>query len=259
MNISHIAKFAALSMVLSPLASSFAQNSNNQVEETRSIIEKWVETRQLMSKEASNWREQKEIMSFKINLLKEEIKALEQQIADSRKDVNLADAKRAEMEGEENKLRTAAQVVKKEVPRYEQNLLRLSKSFPKPLLDKTGSLLAQIPSDPNKTTLSVGERVILILGILNEVDKFNGNVTVVSELREIDTGDTVEVKTLYLGLAQAYFVDSNQQYAKTGSLIDGEWAWTEQNEYAHDIWSAIAMYENVIKPALFIELPITIN
>jgi len=259
MNISQIAKIAALGAALCPLSSSFAQSNGANANEPPTIIEKWVESRQLISQETSDWREQKEIMTFKINLLKEEIEALDKQIEDSRKDVSLVDAKRSEMEAEENKLRSAAQVVQDVVPRYEQKLLRLSRSFPTPLLDKTKALLAQIPSDPEKTTLTAGERIIHILGILNEMGKFNGSVTVASELREIDTGDTVEVKTLYLGLAQAYFVDSNQQYAKSGRLAEGKWVWEEQNEHAHEIWSAIAMYENVIKPALFIELPITIN
>ena len=261
MNISRIAKIAALIAVLCPLSSSssFAQSNGAKVDETRTIIEKWVESRQLISKETSDWHEQKAIMTFKINLLKEEIEDLKKQIEDSRKDVSLADAKRSEMEAVENSLRSAAQVVEDIVPRYEQNLLRLSRSFPQPLLGKTKNLLAQIPSDPEKTTLTAGERINHILGILNEMGKFNGTVTVTSELREIDTGKTVEVKSLYLGLAQAYFVDSNQQYAKSGRLADGEWVWEEQNEHAHDIWTAIAMYENVVKPALFIKLPVTIN
>ena len=250
---------AALGTALTVSAGSFAQNSSQNIEETPSIIENWVNTSQLISQEASDWRERKVIMTFKINLLIKEIKALEEQIEESRKDVALADAKRLEMEVEEKKLRSASEVVEDAVPRYEQNLLRLAKSFPGPLLEKTSSLLAQMPADAEKTSLTGVERVNIILGILSEVDKFNGAVTVVSELREIDTDKTVEVKTLYLGLAQAFFVDSNQQFAKAGRLDGGQWVWTEQNDYAHDIWRAIAMYENVIKPALFIQLPITIN
>ncbi len=259
LKISRIAKIAFLSVVLCPLSSGFAQNDEAKIDEPRTNIEKWVEARQLLSKEASDWREQHETMTFRVNLLKEEIEALEKQIEDSRKDVSLADAKRSEMKAEENRLRAAVKVVQDIVPRYEQIILNLSRVFPQPLLERTKSLLAQIPKDPQNTTLSTSDRIILILGILNEVDKFNGNITVASELREIDTGDTVEVKTLYLGLAQAYFVDSNQQYAKSGSLVGGEWVWVEQNDHAHDIWTAIAMYENVIKPALFINLPVTIN
>ena len=250
---------AALVTALTASAGSYAQNSSYTMGETPSMIEKWVNTSQLISQEASDWREQKVIMTFKINLLIKEIKALEEQIEESRKDVALADAKRIEMEVEEKILRSATEVVEDAIPRYEQTLLRLAKSFPGPLLEKTSSLLAQMPADAEKTSLTGAERVNIILGILTEVDKFNGAVTVVSELREIDTDKTVEVKTLYLGLAQAFFVDSNQQFAKAGKLADGQWVWTEQNDYAHDIWRAIAMYENVIKPALFLKLPVTIN
>ncbi len=259
MNILQFAKFAALGTALIASATGFAQSSSNNIDQPSSMVETWVDARQILSQETNDWREQKNIMSFKINLLKVEIKALEEQIEESRKDVAQADAKRLEMEAEESKLRSAALVVENAVARYEQSILRLANSFPQPLLDKISSLLAQIPTDSADSSLTVGDRTIIILGILNEVDKFNANVTVVNELREIDTGNTVEVKTLYLGLAQAYFVDSNQQHAKSGRLAEGEWVWTEQNAHAHDIWTAIAMYENVVKPATFIELPITIN
>ncbi len=250
---------AALGTALTASAGSFAQYSSQNIEEPPSMIEKWVNASQLISQESSAWREQKVIMTFKINLLLKEIKALEEQIEESRKDVELADAKRIEMEAEENILRSASEVVEVAIPRYEEALRQLAKSFPGPLLEKTSNLLAQIPVDPENTSLKDSKRVNIILGILHEVDKFNGAVTVASELREIETDKTVEVKTLYLGLAQAFFVDSHQKVAKAGRLEDGQWVWREQNEYAHDIWTAIAMYENVVKPALFMELPITIN
>lgn len=239
----------------------FAQDSGetNKIAETRSVIDNWVQTRQLISHESSKWREQKEVMTYKIDLLKTEIETLDEQIKENEDNVTLAEEKRRELNAEERKLRSASAVVENVVRKYEQNVLRLMDKLPDPLKDKVNTFVAQIPKEGKRSNLSASERIIIVLGILNEIDKFNGSVTVVSELREVGNGETVEVQTMYIGLSVAYFVDEDQRYAYKGAPGEKGWEWTEQTEIAADISRSIAMYENVIKPATFVELPIAIK
>ena len=237
----------------------WGQTSAEKVEATRTVIEEWVKTRQLISQEDSEWRTQKELITYKIDLLKTEIEALDTQISESEEMVTTAEVKREELRIDEERLRTAAKVVGDDVRKYEEWILNLSKFFPDPLSHKVSQFLKQIPKDAKRTKVSDGERMAIIIGVLNEVDKFNSSVTVVSELREIGSGETVEVKTMYLGLAQAYYVDGKEKNAAIGRPSSGGWDWQTANESAHNIHQAIAMYENIVKPATFVELPVTIS
>ena len=254
------AHITLLALALSLSNSGQAQSDiAERLEEARTTIEKWVDARQLISKERSKWREQNALIGYKIGLFKSETEALNERIEDYKEKVTRAEADRSRFAAEEATLRAAARVVKGAIHGYEIKLLALSKRFPQPLTDKIAPLVKQLPEDESKTKLSVAERVAIIVGILNEVDKFNANITVQSELRTIGSGATIEVKTLYLGLAQAFFVSANKEHAEVGTPGSDGWDWTESNDHALEISRMIAMYENIIKPATFVELPITIS
>ena len=229
-----------------------------RLEETRTTIEKWVDARQLISKERSKWREEHALIDYKIDLLGSEIEALSEQIEEYEERVTKAEANRSRFAAEEAALRSAARVVGDAIHGYETKLLALSKRFPRPLIDTITPILKQLPEDGAKTKLSVAERVANIVGILNEIDKFNANVTVQSELQKVNSGATIEVKALYLGLAQGFFVDEKQEHAAIGTPSSNGWEWKKSDDLALAISKTIAMYENIIKPATFVELPITI-
>ena len=85
-----------------------------------------------------------------------------------------------------------------------------------------------------------------------------------SDLREMRPDEsgvvkTLEVKTLYLGLGQAFFVDKKGQYAGVGKPSPEGWQWESNNDLASSISSAIAIYEGIKPPDNFIELPIVIE
>ena len=100
----------------------------------------------------------------------------------------------------------------------------------------------------------------IVIGTLNEIDKFNNSLTVISELRDMPDGVTTsEVKTIYIGLAQAYYVDSKAKIAGIGTPSEDGWVWEENTDLAASISRSIAIYENIIKPAEFVDLPVSIK
>jgi hypothetical protein len=96
------------------------------------------------------------------------------------------------------------------------------------------------------------------VGLINEVDKFNAAVTVVSQVQKNPAGAEVQVETVYLGLAQAFFVDKAGEYAGVGVPGPDGWQWTPKPELAGRIQKSIAMYKNAA-PAAFVSLPVTIR
>ena len=244
------------SLVIQPLT---AQTTEVRIEATRTVIEEWVQTRQLISKEQSAWNADKQLLQHRIELFKTEIETLDQQIEESEEQATEAQRQRDALQGEIDVLKSASRVVEDLVDDYEAKITALAKRFPQPLRDKVDTFLTKLPKPGKKSPLSAGERLALVIGILLAVDQFNGNITLISELRKVPSGETAEVKTLYIGLAQAYYVDNNGRYAGVGIPSEGGWEWTSDNDIAENVSKAIAMYEGVMKPAAFVELPVTIR
>ena len=97
----------------------------------------------------------------------------------------------------------------------------------------------------------------MYISILNKVDKFNSGITVTSEIRSI--GDkSLEVKTMYYGLAGAYFTSESAGYAGVGIPGKDGWSWSEKPELSKEIINLIETYEGT-REATFVELPVFAN
>jgi hypothetical protein len=115
-----------------------------------------------------------------------------------------------------------------------------------------------MPEDPEESKLSLGERFQNIIGILNEVTKFNREITVRSEVRTLPDGSSAEVTAMYVGIGQAYYVNAAGDIAGVGTASAEGWIWTPTNEAAAKIMDAIAILNNE-KVADFVQLPVTIE
>jgi hypothetical protein len=102
------------------------------------------------------------------------------------------------------------------------------------------------------------ERMQVIVGVLNELDKFNNAVTTFSEKRKNQAGDEVAVETVYVGLGAAYFVNETGDFAGTGAPGPNGWEWTIKPELASSVREVIHIYRND-RPAHFIPLPAVIR
>lgn len=129
--------------------------------------------------------------------------------------------------------------------------------LPLPLQDILKPLLARMPADPT-TKMKAPERVQVLVGVLNEIDKFNNAVTIFSEKRKNDSGGEVSVDTVYVGLGAAYFVNEAGDFAGAGSPGKAGWDWKTMPELADRIREIIRIYR-AERPAKFISLPVAIK
>ena len=224
-----------------------------------SYVKKWAGVRQLISSEREAWRERKELLTFNIQLLETEIGNLEEQIAEAEELAKEAVREQSLFWANESSHLATDAFVETKIGDYENKIRTLKEQFPQPLIERIERFTVQIPESPEETNLSLDQRTSNILRILEEVDKFNNSVTVLRELQEIASGQVVEVKTMYLGLAQGYYVDPNAKYAAVGRPGPGGWEWEPNNAIAKEISRSIAMFEKTETPAEFIELPVSID
>jgi hypothetical protein len=228
------------------------------LESTRSTLARWMETQQIISREKKDWQTARDLLEQRIALLEGEIAAQESRLAEARETAGGVDSKRRELLAENAALKAATATLVKSIAGLEERTLRLLNSLPEPLLEKVAPLSRRIPRDPSSTEVSLGERFQNVIGILNEVNKFNREVSVASEIRMLPGGETAEVKVLYLGLGQAYFVTSGGALAGVGRPSAEGWEWSQADELSGRIAQAIAILQAEQVPA-FVPLPVEIR
>ena len=236
----------------------FALHAQNQITETRDVLDKWVETRQLISEERSDWKTEKSILGDTVQLLSSEMERLEKALADLEASATAADEDRSKLAAEKEELNAASAVVIDNIGALETQLKAIIQTLPEPLINKIKPLIRRLPDDPTDTKLSLGERVQNIVGILSQADKFNTTLTQTSESRELANGKIVEVRTLYWGLAMAYYVDSSGEYAGIGFPGADGWEWPQIDGASAEIKRLIDVYEGA-EEIQFVEVPARIN
>ena len=185
-------------------------------------------------------------------LYQREIERLNGEIEEAKESNSQVTKEMAEQDAENITLKAAGQVSESLITETESKLKALVAKLPIPLQDKIDPFVRRIPEDPEETKTPLAQRMQSIIGILNEVEKFNGSVSVFSEIRKNPSGADVSVKTLYLGLGQAYFVDTEGTFG-VSMAFGARMGMAEKTAQASAIADVIAVYENA-KPAAFVNL-----
>lgn len=240
------------------LTTAVTTNAADPVGDARSTLEEWVETRQIISEEKANWKVEQSIFTDTVTLLNNELERLNAALEELDASATAADEDRAKLAEEKEKLTAASSVVESNIGGLETKMKAVVKTLPQPLVEKIKPLIRRLPEDPDKTSLSLGERVQNIVGILSQTDKFNTTITQTSESREIDDGKTVEVRTLYWGLAAAYYVDSSGAYAGVGYPTAEGWEWPRVDNAGESIKRLIDVYEGT-EEIQFVPVPASIK
>ncbi len=226
----------------------------------RTTLQKWVETRQIIAEEKTTWLAEEKTLLDSIEFIKIEIKNLEEAIVAANTDIGTQDNTQKELQEDISANEEALAVIEAAVPTFEKKILELSTIFPAVFLKKVSTQLRRIPDPDSDRDLNVSaeDRIQNVISILKYIEYFNGLVTLSSELRESD-GEISEVKTIYVGFGQAYFVDENQTTAGYGYPVIGEgWEWVEMPEIAEAVHSAVLVADNRL-PAEFVNVPVAIQ
>ena len=231
---------------------------DNRLQDTRSVLDQWVETRQLTSKEKTDWRVERSILNDTKTLLTGELERLTEALEELEASATVADEARTELAAQREELLAASGVIESSVAELETQIKGIIATFPEPLVATIRPLIRRLPADPAESTVPLGERVQNIVGILSQADRFNNTITQTSESLEIAEGRFIEVRTLYWGLAMAYYVDTSGEYAGIGMPAEGGWEWPRVPGAGPAIRRLMDVYEGS-ESIQFIELPARIR
>ncbi len=227
------------------------------IRDTQDELVSWVDTRKAIAETEAEWSAEKEIVIDLIQLLEAEEEKLEADIAELEENSDAADTRRSELNDKREKLLTAAGELKAVLPELEARVRKLLKQLPDPLLTDLNDLIQRLPDPGSESRMPISQRLLTVVGILNKIDKFNTEISITTEIRGIE-GQNVEVKTLYFGLAGAYFASSDGNYAGFGTAGDDGWNWTREEGIAGEVVKLLKTYEGN-REAAFTSLPVTTN
>lgn len=226
----------------------------------RSKVEKWVETRQILSEEESEWRVEEQTLRDSRDLLRREKKALEAEIAELEASNTAVDEERRDLLLQRGDHQRASRALEEEIRAMEEQVLALAPRLPEPLLDKLEPLLVQIPEeDPEGADLQLGQRLMNVLGVLAQAERWNGTANFVGETRAVGGDQKVQVRTLYWGLGQAVYVDAQGRSAGVGRPGPEGWEFTSRPELVDAARKLLDIYEGNVDAIEFVEIPVEIQ
>lgn len=232
-----------------------ANDNTDKIEKTKVALEKYIETQRLISKERLDLKLSREMLNERISIVKDQIKEYREKLGKAEGEIIEADKEKGKLASDEEAFKKSSETLEGVVATLEDRTKSLLKRLPEPIRDRVKPLSQSMPDGTGKHEQSVLHRFQNIAGILNEVNKFNGEITVAVEMRQ---ESSVEASSLYIGIGQAYYVNADGNIAGIGVTASGGMKWKQANESARQILDAIEILENK-KVASFVQLPVEIQ
>ena len=251
---------AAVLLCTGALLGQKADTTDEQLVTTREALKGWVANCKAISKEKRDLAEAEELLKSRIEVVRGRIDALKAKTAEAETGITGTDTERAKLANEYETLRSASAALDEIIVDLEARTTALLAKLPAFVRDdpmvKTLSVL--FPADPAQTDKSLSVRFQNVVGVLNQLNKFAREIRVASELLTLADGRKMEVRTVYLGIAQAYYVSDKGDVAGLGRPGETGWTWVPANQAAPQIAAVIAILANE-KPADYVQLPIEIK
>ncbi len=223
----------------------------------QATLGKWVEAKNLISKEKQDARQQEQMLKARIDLLDLRLKDITERSDETKQSTAEADEKKNELDAENVTFEETASLLKSHILGMETRTLALLKAAPLPIQTKLEALSNQIPKDSENTEMSLSLRYQNVIGILNALNNFNNEVTISTEVRQLSGGESLEVRVLYFGLSQAYYCNKDASIGGRGIPGTEAWEWERQDEIAPTVAAMIAQHLNE-KSADYEPVPVTI-
>jgi hypothetical protein len=230
---------------------------------SREALNKFYDLRKLLGKEQAEWKLGREVLKSRVELLENQLKELENKTAEENKTITGSDTEREQLDKKAKDLLAVQDSQVGNVEKLEARVRKLWPLLPLTLQSKLQGQYDGLPAPGMKKEdikATSADRFLKVLAILNEVNKFHGDIQLVNERRKLKDGREVEVRTLYFGLGIAYYAGSEETASVAGIGTPGPdgWQWKETPEIASQIDLLIGMNKGD-KVAGFVPLPVEIR
>lgn len=248
--------------------------TSQTIGQARSLLDQWVEVRQLIMKERADWAEAKAFKEGRVALMKRNIEDIRKQIDEKQLELEKFNAQITELAAKDQQLKDSAERVEQFITVVEARTLDLLKGMPEPLVKQTAPFAGQIVvadadadaaatpgegqvQEAKKQDLSM--RVGNATNILILVNKFAGKIVDEEDILTQADGVPMKVRVLYLGVSLGFYADDEGTTGAIGTAGPTGWVWTSVDaQTAAQIRKAIAVYDKD-QPAQYISLPVEVK
>ncbi len=225
--------------------------------ELKSVISEWVETQRQLARAQSRWRTEKATLEFDLSRMREELKYFKDSIESMKSNESASLNERDTLLEQKQGLERFERIWLERLPILEKRVLELSQRLPDPLKRKISPALKRLQGvrDPNS---GINSRLQAIVAILGETDQFHHSVQIHDQIISINGAEEIQVKVIYIGLTQAYFVNEKGEQAGTGQPGATEWEWSSQPKLADRVQKMIRIQSGESAPA-WVSMPLELN
>src|SRR5262245_21012 len=240
-----------------PPAADSPESATEGPESARALLAKWMETERVIAQERAQWQHSRDMLRSRIELTRGEVQAQEEKMKQLRAADAELGAKRGSLSAEDQEARQALEALSDAIGGLETEIRGLSARCPEPLVAKIRPLLDRMPTDAAHTRVSLAERFQNVVGILNEANKFDNDISMNAEVRTLSDGKPAEVRVVYVGLGQAYFVSAKGEAGVGRPGPDG-WQWEADPAIAPAVAQVVEILLAKSKPKL-VPLPVSLQ
>jgi hypothetical protein len=255
-------RILTITSILALAAPVFAQETKPRpTEELRVSVREWVETMRKVQQEQNDWSRDREVLQNYKEGLEKEIADLKQQIADAKTRKAGADQESLAQTTQRDRYAAAKDELSGVVHRLEENLAARLPLFPAPLLAEpkvaqgAEDLRRDLALPVEKRGEGVSKRLLNVINLLTEAEKFQQTVHLRPEMRTNAEGREFNMQVIYFGLACAFAVNEDGSFALAGRPSAAGWKFEERPDLAADIKRLIATTTGA-QDAAFINLPL---
>ena len=224
------------------------------LETVEKSADQWVKLRIETVRLETAWQNERSLVESMVAALNERAVAAEEKRdlvkAKTAKEREELDGLRAKIEAEGNQVK----VVDARLKDLTGKLVALRPALP-PLL--SGALEMSFRSLDNPA-LRPGERMQLVMNVLNRCAQFNRSINVGEDVLALDgTSSTKSFEVIYWGLSYGYAVDRTARKAWLGTSRDGGWRWEPKPEAFQNVLRLIDIAADKADPD-FVVVPASV-
>ena len=222
------------------------------LDETKNLVQQWVQTEQLISSENRQWREEKSSIEDLLGILEAEKRILDEQISLAEETASRADEERAALVEQLASYQAISAEIESRVADYERQLTVLQPRLPGVLQRELSPRFSRFDNASPGNSRPLSERVQTVLSLLAEIEAFDSTATLTTEVLQVAAGQEIEASVLYLGLSRAFYINGARTIAGVGVPGDTGWRWEANDGLAGSIAEALDIYESRVSPRLVI-------
>lgn len=256
-NISEICSALIALFLFILLVSNYAFATSNKVEQTDSLIQKWLSIEQQRNAMINDWHQQKPLLEQRLSLLKQEQQQLEKSLSSANTADNEVEEKRSQLLESQNTMESMQGELDKALIHYYQIVAQVHTQLPPPLYNAWHKKLTSTELNEADTTVKLNT-LLELLEQLNDFEKRISHSQSPLILSAEQGTKEVMVHQLYIGLSQAWYVSLDGSLVGRGIPEVTGWKWiADTNVNAETVLNAIAMIERRSE-AKFLQLPISL-